>query len=94
MNGPVVAHETLGKCSQCFQVYGSGPFVSKVFPNTKDFICHFHFLRDVGKDFLEPAYGRLRKRLRKHATSTALNYQARQMKKALQEEGIEGHALK
>ena len=68
--------------------------VSKVFPNTKDFICHFHFLRDVGKDFLEPAYGRLRKRLRKHATSTELNYQARQMKKALQEEDIEGHALK
>lgn len=68
--------------------------VGKVFPNTKDFICHFHFLRDVGKDFLEPAYGRLRKRLRKYATSTELNYQVRQMRKALQEKGIEGHALK
>ena len=25
-------------------------------------------MRDIGKDFLEPAYGRLRKRLRKHST--------------------------
>ena len=67
--------------------------VSKVFPGIRDFICHFHFLRDIGKDFLEPAYGRLRKRLRKHSTSTGLNYLARQMKQALQEQGIEGQSL-
>jgi hypothetical protein len=28
---------------------------AKVFPGTPDFICHFYFLRDIGKDFLEPA---------------------------------------
>ena len=85
-----------GTPTACVHDMGTGicKAVSKVFPNTKDFICHFHFLRDVGKDFLEPAYGRLRKRLRKHATSTEINRQIRQMKQTLEEEGIEGHALK
>lgn len=85
-----------GTPTACVHDMGTGicKAVSKVFPNTKDFICHFHFLRDVGKDFLEPAYGRLRKRLRKHATSTEINRQVREMKQTLQEEGIEGHALK
>jgi hypothetical protein len=46
--------------------------VAEVFPGTPDLICHFHFLRDIGKDFLEPAYGELRKRLRKHSASTRL----------------------
>jgi hypothetical protein len=41
--------------------------VAEVFPDTRDLICHFHFLRDIGKDFLNPAYGELRKRLRSHA---------------------------
>ena len=85
-----------GTPTACVHDMGTGicKAVSKVFPNTKDFICHFHFLRDVGKDFLEPAYGRLRKRLRKHATSTEINRQVRQMKQTLEEEGIKGHALK
>jgi hypothetical protein len=46
--------------------------VPEVFPGTPDFVCHFHFLRDIGKDFLEPAYSELRKRLRKHSASTQL----------------------
>jgi hypothetical protein len=47
--------------------------VAGVFKNVPDFICHFHFLRDVGNDLLEPCYARLRKRLRKHGTSTRLH---------------------
>lgn len=79
----------------CVHDMGTGicKAVSEVFPGIRDFICHFHFLRDIGKDFLEPAYGRLRKRLRKHSTSTGLHYLARQMKQALQEQGIEGRSL-
>lgn len=79
----------------CVHDMGTGicKAVSEVFPGIRDFICHFHFLRDIGKDFLEPAYARLRKRLRKHSTSTGLNYLARQMKQALQEQGIEGQSL-
>jgi hypothetical protein len=46
--------------------------VGKVFPNTLDFICHFHFLRDIGKDLLEKEYGRIRKRLKHHGITSIL----------------------
>jgi hypothetical protein len=37
--------------------------VEEVFPGIPDFICHFHFLRDTGKDLLGSDYDRLRQRL-------------------------------
>jgi hypothetical protein len=46
--------------------------VGKVFPNTLDFICHFHFLRDIGKDLLEKEYGHIRKRLTHHGITSIL----------------------
>ncbi len=46
--------------------------IGKVFPNTLDLICHFHFLRDIGKDLLEKEYGRIRKRLKKHGITSTL----------------------
>jgi len=46
--------------------------VGKVFPNTLDFICQFHFLRDIGKDLLEKEYGCIRKRLKHHGISSIL----------------------
>jgi hypothetical protein len=46
--------------------------VGKVFPDTLDFICHFHFLRDTGKDLLEKEYSNIRKRLSKHGISSRL----------------------
>ena len=39
--------------------------VEEVFPDIADFICHFHFLRDIGKDLLLDDYTALQKRLRK-----------------------------
>jgi hypothetical protein len=58
----------------CVHDMGTGisKAVAEVFPGTKDLICHFHFLRDIGKDFLNPAYGKLRKRLRSHAVTSRL----------------------
>lgn len=53
--------------------------VTQVFSGVPDFICHFHFLRDVGKDLLEPSYACLRKRLRKHAVSGRLHALVRQL---------------
>jgi len=38
--------------------------VEEVFPGKPDFICHFHFLRDIGKDLLLEDYTALQKRLR------------------------------
>lgn len=51
---------------------GIGKAVATVFPGIRDFICHFHFLRDIGKDYLEPAYARLRKGLRRRLWHRAL----------------------
>lgn len=53
--------------------------VAKVFPNVPDFICHFHFLRDIGKDFLGSEYDIIRKRLKKHGSSAKLRYRAKQL---------------
>jgi len=55
----------------------------KVFPGVPDFICHFHFLRDIGKDFLGAEYGIIRKRLKKHGVSAKLRYRARQLKSVM-----------
>lgn len=44
----------------------------KVFPNTPDFICHFHFLRDIGKDLLEKEYRNIRKTLKKNGITSKL----------------------
>ncbi len=57
--------------------------VAEVFPGVPDFVCHFHFLRDIGKDFLETAYGKLRGILRSFATSTRLHAIAREARRSL-----------
>lgn len=57
--------------------------VATVFPNVPDFICHFHFLRDIGKDFLGTEYDTIRKRLSKHGISAKLRYRAKQLKTEL-----------
>lgn len=54
--------------------------VGKVFPDTPDYICHFHFLRDIGKDLLEKPYDKLRGRLRKHGIQGVLRKRAREFK--------------
>lgn len=66
--------ECFGTPIACVHDMGAGicAAVEAVFVDVPDFICHFHFLRDAGKDLLEPDYARLRKRLRKHAVSSRL----------------------
>ena len=54
--------------------------VATVFPKVPDFICHFHFLRDIGKDFLGDEYDIIRKRLSKHGISAKLRCRAKQLK--------------
>lgn len=57
--------------------------VARVFPKTPDFICHFHFLRDIGKDLFGDEYDIIRQRLRKHGITTRLRYRAKQLKQAI-----------
>jgi hypothetical protein len=53
--------------------------VANVFPGVADFICHFHFLRDIGKDFLGTEYDTIRKRLSQHGISATLRCRAKQL---------------
>lgn len=62
--------------------YGICKGVKEVFPGVPDSICHFHFLRDIGKDFLNPAYGKLRNRLRAYSISSKLCALARETRQA------------
>jgi hypothetical protein len=78
-------HTDYGTPRACVHDMGTGicKAVAEVFPGVRDFICHFHFLRDIGKDYLEPAYTQLRKRLRSHATSSRLHALVREMRQCL-----------
>ena len=75
----------------CVHDMGTGicKAVGIVFPGILDFICHFHFLRDIGKDFLEPAYSLLRKRLRHHATHSQLSALVRKTRLSLDEQSYD-----
>jgi len=57
--------------------------VARVFPKTPDFICHFHFLRDIGKDLFGDEYDIIRQRLRKHGITTQLRVHAKKLKQAI-----------
>ena len=57
--------------------------VAQVFPKTPDFICHFHFLRDIGKDLFGDQYDIIRQRLHKHGIITKLRHRAKQLKQAI-----------
>lgn len=79
---------TYGSPRACVHDMGTGicKAVAEVFPGIRDFICHFHFLRDIGKDFLEPAYGELRNRLRTHTISSRLCALVRETRQRLSTE--------
>jgi len=57
--------------------------VGEVFPGVPDFICHFHFLRDIGKDFFGAEYDTIRKRLSKHGIRAKLLYRAKRLKRTM-----------
>jgi len=46
--------------------------VKTVFPDCPDYICHFHFLKDIGKDLLEHDYSTIRRHLKTHRIRTHL----------------------
>ena len=57
--------------------------VAEIFPDTPDFICHFHFLRDIGKDLLNNDYTTLLKRLRKLKVRPTLRRQAKYLEQKI-----------
>jgi hypothetical protein len=61
---------------------GIAAAIKEVFPDAPpDFICHFHFLRDLGKDLLGAEYDTLRQGLKKHRTAARLHARLRTWKK-------------
>lgn len=60
--------------------------VNEVFPDVPDYICHYNFLRDIGKDLLGIEYARIRSELKKYSIRPSL----RTIVKAL-EKRIETH---
>ena len=57
--------------------------VEHVFPEIIHLICHFHFLRDIGKDLLKADYDIVQQRLKKHAIETKLKKRARMFEKMM-----------
>ena len=57
--------------------------VGEVFPGRPDFICHFHFLRDIGKDLFEEPYQRIRNRIQKLNLRTLLRQKAKALEKSM-----------
>jgi hypothetical protein len=57
--------------------------VEEVFPGVADFICHFHFLRDIGKDLLLDEYTTLQKRLRKFNVRPLLRQKAKYLEQKI-----------
>lgn len=51
-----------------------------VFPEVVILICHFHFLRDIGKDLLEENYDIIRKRLRHYGFLVKLREFSKELK--------------
>ena len=60
--------------------------VKKVFPDIPDFLCHFHFLRDIGKDLLDAPYDILRARLRRLRIQALLRHHARRLKRSTEQD--------
>jgi len=57
--------------------------VNTVFQGIPDFICHFHFLRDIGKDLFDKEYAIIRRRLKKHKIRSLLRQKAKALEKVI-----------
>jgi len=54
-----------------------------VFPGVLQVICHFHLLRDIGKDLFEAEYRQLQKKLSKKKIYAKIRYQIKSLEKAI-----------
>lgn len=60
--------------------------VKIVFKGIPDFICHFHFLRDIGKDLFETDYSKIRSRLTKHKIRGVLRQKAKALEQIINDD--------
>jgi len=57
--------------------------VKQVFPGMADFICHFHFLRDLGKDLFDFEYRTIRRYTRSYNVQANLRKMSKQLKQII-----------
>jgi hypothetical protein len=57
--------------------------VNQVFPDIPDFICHFHFLRDLGKDLFDFEYRTIRRYTRSYNVQAKLKKLSKQLKQII-----------
>lgn len=76
--------------------------IKEVFRDVPHFICHFHFLRDIGNDLMAPENDIIRKRLSSHKITSKLQARSRGLKQIMDENpelinafhaGVEGGQL-
>ena len=72
---------------------GIAAAVRTVFPHTPAFICHYHFLRAVGKNLFGGEEDIIRERLRKHHVHATLKRTVARLEKALSDTGFGVDAL-
>jgi len=60
--------------------------VETVFPAVPDYICHFHFLKDIGNDLFGHDYSTIRRHLRTHRIRSQLQKMAKGINKAIEED--------
>lgn len=77
----------------CDMARGLLAALAEVFEDVPIFICHFHFLRDVGKDLLEAPYRIVRERLRYHGPKAKLERLREEVREALRDHAAVLHEL-
>jgi hypothetical protein len=60
--------------------------VKQVFPGIADFICHFHFLRDLGKDLFDFEYRTIRRYTRSYNVQAKLKKISKKLKQIIDDD--------
>ena len=68
--------------------------VRQVFPGIADFICHFHFLRDLGKDLFDFEYRTIRRYTRSYNVQAKLKKLSKQLKQIIDNDQTLSDSLK
>ncbi len=67
--------------------------VKQVFPGVADFICHFHFLRDLGKDLFDFEYRTIRRYTRSYNVQAKLKKLSKQLKRIIDNDPVLSDSL-
>ena len=62
--------------------------IREVFKGVPSFVCHYHFLKDLGKDLFGKEHDIVRSRLSHHGIKGKLNAQARKLKNMMDNMGV------